>query len=141
MNQQIRHQSSHIPKPTLLTKPFWDAAKQKKLLIQYDPDSRSYQWWPRALSVKTGKMNLEWREVSGNGTLYSYTVTHVPATGFEDRVPYLVGLVELDEGVRIISNLTGVTEANVRIGMPLRVTWEQLTEDINLFSFEPRNAP
>jgi len=137
----IRAKTSHIPKPSALTKPFWDAAKQKKLVIQYDPDSRCYQWWPRALSVKTGKMNLEWKEVSGNGTLHSYTVTHVPAAGFEDRAPYLVGLVELDEGVRIISNLSGVTEANVKIGMPLRVTWEELTDDINLFSFEPRNMP
>ncbi len=138
---QIRQKTSHIPKPSALTKPFWDAAKQKKLVIQYDPDSRCYQWWPRLVSVKTGKMNLEWKEVSGNGTLYSYTVTHVPALGFEDKVPYLVGLVELDEGVRIISNLSGITEDNVKLGMPLRVTWEKLTDDINLFSFEPRNMP
>ncbi|MBI4292172.1 MAG: Zn-ribbon domain-containing OB-fold protein [Betaproteobacteria bacterium] len=137
----IRAKTTHIPKPSVITKPFWDAAKQEKLVIQYDPDSRCYQWWPRAVSVKTGKANLEWKEVSGNGTLYSYTVTHVPAAGFEDKGPYLVGLVELDEGVRIISNLSGVTEANVKIGMPLRVTWEKLTDDINLFSFEPRNMP
>jgi len=140
MNRPIRPKTSSIPKPSALTKPFWDAAKEKKLVIQYDPDSRCYQWWPRALSVKTGKMNLEWREVSGNGNLYSYTVTHVPALGFEDKVPYLVGLVELDEGVRIISNLSGITEDNAKIGMPLRVTWEKLTDDINLFSFAPRNA-
>ena len=138
---QIRQKTSHVPKPSLLTKPFWDAAKQRKLVVQYDPDSRSYQWWPRAVSVKTGKMNLEWKEVSGNGTLYSYTVTHVPALGFEERVPYLVGLVELDEGVRIISTLSGITEDNVSIGMPLRVSWEQLTDEINIFSFEARNMP
>ncbi len=135
---QIRQKVSLVPKPSLLTKPFWDAAKQKKLVIQYDPDSRCYQWWPRLVSVKTGKTNLEWREVSGNGTLYSYTVTHVPALGFEDKGHYLVGLVQLDEGVRIISNLSGITEETARIGMPLRVTWEKMTDDINMFAFEPR---
>lgn len=138
---QIRHKASHVPTPSPLTKPFWDAAKQKKLVIQYDPDSRSYQWWPKAISVKTGKMNLEWKEVSGNGTLYSYTVTHLPAAGFEERGRYLVGLVELDEGVRIIANLSGVTEDNVKIGMPLRVTWEELTDEITMFSFGPRTMP
>lgn len=137
----IRQKTSHVPKPSLLTKPFWDAARQRKLVIQYDPDSRCYQWWPRVVSVKTGKMNLEWKEVSGNGTLYSYTVTHVPALGFEDKGHYLVGLVELDEGVRIISNLSGITEDNVKLGMPLRVTWEELTEEITLYSFEARNMP
>ena len=138
---QIRHKASPVPTPSPLTKPFWDAAKQKKLVIQYDPDSQSYQWWPRTLSVKTGKMNLEWKEGSGNATLYSYTVTHLPPSGFEDKGRYLVGLVELDEGVRIISNLSGITEDNVKIGMPLRVTWEKLTDEINLFSFEARNMP
>ncbi len=135
---QIRQKVSLVPKPSLLTKPFWDAAKQKKLVIQYDPDSRCYQWWPRLVSVKTGKTNLEWREVSGNGTLYSYTVTHVPALGFEDKGHYLVGLVQLDEGVRIISKLSGITEETARIGMPLRVTWKKMTDDINMFAFEPR---
>lgn len=138
---QIRQKTSQVPTPSLLTRPFWDAARQRKLVIQYDPDSRSYQWWPRMVSVKTGKMNLEWKEVTGNGTLYSYTVTHVPAPGFEDKGHYLIGLVELDEGVRIVSTLSGVTEDMVKIGMPLRVTWEKLTDDINMFSFEPGKMP
>ena len=136
---QIRHKSIVIPPVSNLTKPFWSAANKNKLVIQYDPDSQSYQWWPKALSVKTGKMNLEWREVSGFGNLYSYTVTHVPAHGFEDKGLYLVGLVELDEGVRILSFLTGISENTAKIGMKLRVTWERLSEEINMFSFTEVN--
>jgi len=132
---QIRHKSIVIPPVSNLTKPFWSAANQNKLVIQYDPDSRSYQWWPKALSVNTGKMNLEWREVSGFGNLYSYTVAHVPAHGFEDKGVYLVGLVELDEGVRILSYLTGISENSAKIGMKLRVAWDRLSEEINMFSF------
>ncbi len=136
---QIRHKSIVVPPVSHLTKPFWSAANENKLVIQYDPDSQSYQWWPKALSVKTGKMNLEWRQVSGYGTLYSYTVTYVPAHGFEDKGVYLVGLVELDEGVRILSFLSGLTEDTAKIGMKLRVTWDRLSDEINMFSFKPLN--
>ena len=59
----------------------------------------------------------------------------------EEKGRYLVGLVELDEGVRIISNLSGITEENVKIGMPLRVIWEELTDEINMFSFAPKDMP
>ncbi len=137
---QIRHKSAIFPKPSILTQPFWNAAREKKLVIQYDPDSDSYQWWPKSISIKTGKMNLQWREVSGNGTLYSYTVTHVPAHGFESKGQYLVGLVELDVGVRLLSFLSGISQNNVKVGMPLRVTWEQLNDEINMFMFEPRET-
>jgi len=75
--------------------------------------------------------------ISGKGTVYSYTVTHVPAAGFQDKVPYLVGLVELDEKVRIIANLVNVAPDAVEIGMRVRVTFERLSDEIDYFAFEP----
>ena len=126
-----------VPRPTPITQPFWDGAREGRLMIQYDPEAESYQFWPRAASVRTGKRNLEWRAVSGQGSLYSYTVTHVPTPGFEDRVPYLVGLIELDEGVRIIANLVNMTEDDAEIGMAVKVAWETLSDDIDYFVFEP----
>ena len=125
-----------VPKPSSFTKPFWDGAREKKLMLQYDPEAKAFQFWPRPIGVKSGKANLEWRASSGRGVLYSYTLVHVPAPGFEDRVPYLIGLVELDEGVRIVANLVGVGADDVRIGMPMRVTWEPLG-DGNYYAFEP----
>lgn len=124
------------PKASSFTRPFWDGAREKKLMLQYDPDSRSYQFWPRPTSVKTGRANLEWRPASGRGQLYSFTNVHVPAPGFEERVPYVVGLIELEEGVRIVANLVGVGPDDVRIGMPMRVTWEAIGET-NYYAFEP----
>lgn len=126
-----------LPKPTPTTRFFWDAAKQGKLALQYDPGARRYQFWPRANSVRTGRRNLEWRVVSGKGTVYSYTVTHVPTAGFQDKVPYLVGLIELDEKVRIIANLINVAPDAVKIGMRVRVTFERLSDEIDYFAFEP----
>lgn len=129
-----------LPRPTQTTRFFWDAAKEGKLALQFDPVARRYQFWPRAGSVRTGKRNLQWRIVSGKGTVYSFTVTHVPAAGFHDRVPYLVALVELDEKVRIMANLMNVAPDDVKIGMRVRVTFEKLADDISYFAFEPAEA-
>lgn len=126
-----------LPRPTPTTGPFWDGARRRKLMLQYDPVSRRYQFWPRACSLRTGRRNLRWREATGRGALYSFTETHVPAAGFEGRTPYLVGLVELDEGVRIVANLVNVQPGAVEIGMRLRVAWEELSEDLTYFAFEP----
>lgn len=130
-----------VPKPTPSTQEFWDGAKKGKLMLQYDPVKRRYQFWPRANSVRTGKRNLKWQPTSGKGELYSYTVTHVPTAGFESRTPYVVGLIELDEGVRIIGNLLNVTEDNVEIGMRVKVAWEKLTDDVTYFAFVPDKSP
>ncbi len=126
-----------VPRPTANTRFFWDAARRGKLALQYDPDADRYQFWPRAISTATGKRNLEWRETSGKGAVYSFTVTHVPTAGFEDRTPYIVGLIELDEKVRIIGNIVNVEPDDVSIGMRVRAIFEEMNEDISYFAFEP----
>lgn len=126
-----------LPRPTKTSQPFWDGAKKKELWLQYDPVSRRYQFWPRVCSVRTGKLNMRWQKTSGRGTIYSLTETHVPTPGFADKAPYLVGLIELDEGVRIIGNIVNVAAEDARIGMKVKVVWEKLSDDINYFAFEP----
>ena len=126
-----------LPVPTATTKPFWAAAREGKLALQYDPVARRYQFWPRAISVVTGQQNLEWRVVSGLGRVYSFTVTHVPTVGFEDRGPYPVALVELDEGVRIIANLVNVDPAALAIGLRVKVAFETIAPGVDYFAFEP----
>jgi hypothetical protein len=128
-----------IPKPNsyMDTRPFWDKAKEGKLVLQFCKDSGKAQFFPRPVSLATGKRNLEWREVSGRGTVYTYTNTFSAWPGHEDRVPYLCALVELEEGVRILCNLMNVKAADVRIGMKVKVCWEKLSEDIHYPAFEP----
>jgi uncharacterized protein len=126
-----------LPKPTPATQAFWDGAKKGKLMLQWDPTARKYQFWPRANSVRTGKRNLEWKPTSGKGALYSFTITHVPTPGFEARAPYVIGMIELDEGVRIIANLINIEIDEVEIGMRMKVAWEKLSDDITYFAFEP----
>ena len=126
-----------LPVPTSITRPFWDAAKEHRLVIQYDPDTDAYQFYPRAVSVATGKRNLEWREVSGKGSVFSYTVTHVPPPGFEDKAPYTIASIDLDEGVRMLVTMVNVDPEAVKIGMRVRVCWEDLSDEISYFAFEP----
>ena len=106
-------------------------------MLQWDPKARKYQFWPRANSVRTGRRNLQWKPTSGKGELYSFTITHVATPGFEDKTPYAVGLIELDEGVRIIGNLLNVAIEDVKIGMRMKVAWEKIDDDITYFAFEP----
>lgn len=126
-----------LPTPTSITRPFWDAAREHRLVIQYDPDAKTYQFYPRAVSLSTGKRNLEWREVSGKGCVFSYTITHVPTPGFEDKAPYTIACIDLDEGVRMLANMVNVDPQAVKIGMRVKVCWEKLSDDITYFAFEP----
>lgn len=128
-----------LPRPNsyMNTQPFWEAAKNGKLVIQFCKDTGLPQFFPRPVSLANGRRNLEWREVSGKGTVYSYTNTYSAWPGHEDRVPYLVALVELAEGVRIMCNLLNVKADAVTIGMPVKLCWEKLSEDINFPAFEP----
>ncbi len=126
-----------VPRPTKTTGPFWEGVKRGRLMLQYDPDAGAYQFYPRAGSLRTGKRNLEWREASGRGTVYSLTETYVPMPGFEDRGPYLLAMIDLEEGVRILANLVDVTAEEAVIGLPVHVAFEKIGDDADYFCFVP----
>jgi hypothetical protein len=126
-----------VPRPTQLTQPFWDAAKNGKLLLQYDRKTGKPQFWPRPVSIHSGSSDMEWREVSGRGKLYAWTEVHVPLPGMEEFAPYVLAAVELDEGVRIMSRLANVRADALKPGMAVKVAWEKLTDDISFYVFEP----
>ena len=132
-------QAKSKPRPDVseTTRPFWDAVEANELMVQYDPATSAYQFYPRSTSLATGRGDLEWRGVSGKGTVYSYTLTLVPMPGFEDDAPYLLAMIDLEEGVRILANMVNVTEDEIEIGMPVRVAFEQRSDDVTYFRFEP----
>ncbi|HYH22887.1 MAG TPA: Zn-ribbon domain-containing OB-fold protein [Azospirillum sp.] len=117
-----------VPRPNsyVNTEAYWDGAKQHKLLLQYCPKSGRYQHYPRPVSVYTGARDLEWREAKGTGEVYTYTVIRTKVPGFEDRTPFIVANVQLDEGVRILANLLNVAPEQARIGMRVRLVWEDI---------------
>ncbi len=120
------------------TKEFWEGAKRGKLMLQFCTDSQRFQHFPRPVSLYTGRKTVEWREASGYGTVYSWTVTRSPWPGHESRVPYICAYVELDEGVRFLCNLVDCDENEVEIGMSVEVRWDRLTEEIAFPDFAPR---
>ena len=79
--------------------PFWEATKQKKLVIQYCKTAKKYQHFPRPVSIFTGRRrDIEWREVSGKGTVFSFTIAHRGTPAFQGSEPYAIASVTLDVG-------------------------------------------
>ncbi len=126
-----------VPTPSLVSQPFWDAANEGRLVLQFDPETGKPQFWPRPVAVQSGRRDPEWREVSGKGTLYGWTRVHIPARGFQDLAPYVLASVELDEGARITARLVNVDAAELTPGMKVRIAWERLSDEINSYVFEP----
>ena len=89
--------------------PFWDALAQHRIVIQYSPSSQAYVFYPRVRAPRTLADDLEWREISGMGTLYSFTVARRPVSPhFADAVPQLLAIVEWDEGPRFSTEMVNV---------------------------------
>lgn len=104
------------------TRPFWDGIAARKLMLQYDPRTGRYQFFPRPLSLSS-EGPLQWREAKGEGTLAAVTRTHFPAPGFQDKLPYLQGVVRLDEGPRIFANIAGAALEELRVGQRMRIVY------------------
>lgn len=119
-----------IPQPTPETKPYWDACREHRLLLQrcLDCEGQPAYFYPRPFCPNCLSPNVEWFEASGRGKLHTYVIAHRPATGFEDAVPYVIAIVELEEGPRMMSNIVGVepTPENLPVDLPVEVTWEDL---------------
>jgi uncharacterized OB-fold protein len=110
------------------------------LLILRCQNCGTYIHLPRPVCRVCHSFDLTPGEVSGRGTLYSYTVTYKPFHPFfVDRVPYVVAVVELAEqaGLRIVSNLVGIDEGAIEFGMPLQVDFEELDTELTLPVFRP----
>ena len=102
-------------------------------------DCGKYHFYPHPLCPHCSSAKLEWVEVSGRGKLYSYTVVHrAPSKAFADEVPYVVAVVELEEGPRLMSNLKGCAPEAAKIGMSLKVAFRKLSESVTLPVFEPQ---
>ena len=130
VKRSIRHYS--------FSQPFWEASRQKKLLIQYCRRSGKYQHYPRPTSIFTGRASdIEWREVSGRGEVYSWTIARRGPVPFHGHEPYLVVSVTLDVGVNLIANMVNCGADEIRIGMKVVPCWAPLEDGTHLLMFEP----
>lgn len=110
--------SRPMPVPTPLTQPFWDALGEHKIRIQYSPSLGEYIFYPRPLAPGTLADDLEWREISGGGTLYTYTVTTRPVSPhFAAEGEMVLAVVQWDEGPKFSTELVNVAPEDIKIGM------------------------
>jgi uncharacterized protein len=114
--------------------PYWQAAAQQRLVVQWCPVCARHQFYPRLL-CRTCLGPVEWLEASGQGSVYAFTVVRRAPAGFESSVPYVVALVDLDEGPRLMANVVGVTVDRVAIGLRGRITFEPLQDGVALPQF------
>ncbi len=118
------------PTPSPTTTAFWEATAEHRFLIQRCPSCGNAQFYPKTTCTTCGSEHLDWEAASGQGTLHTFTVarraTH-PA--FEDAEPYVVAIVELAEGPRVTGNLVDCNVDDVRIGMPVELSWDEPDAD------------
>jgi len=129
-----------LPLPDEASEGFWAAAREGRLAIQRCGKCRRWNHAPSLACPSCGSLELAYENVSGEGTLFSWTVIReAPAPGFRDRMPLIVGLVELAEQphLLLVSNILGLTEGDLKLGLPLRVEFEDVNGECALPQFRP----
>ncbi len=127
-----------LPHPTPASRPFWEAAKRHELQIQRCTKCSAHIFYPRELCPECLAPDLQWIKVSGKGSVYSFTIAQQATHhGFAEEVPYVIAIVELDEGPRLTTNITGCKPEAVRIGMPVVASFDDVTPEMTLVKFRP----
>jgi len=113
------------PKPTPETAPFWAAAKENRLLIQRCRSCARYYFYPRPWCPHCFSEDVEWHQVSGRGRLASYIINYRPLPPADHTGPQIIALVELDEGVRLLTNIIDADPApdSLRLDAPVSVAF------------------
>jgi uncharacterized protein len=127
-----------LPTTDADSQPFWDAAREHRLLYQRCGACGLAYAYPRPFCPSCWSDDVAWEEASGRATLYTWSVVHrndLPP--FPDRVPYCAAVVDLEEGPRMMTNLADWEGVDLEIGMALEVTWREETEEITLPVFRP----
>jgi uncharacterized OB-fold protein len=120
----------HLPVPDQETGPYWDAARERKLLIKQCRACGRPYFYPRAYCPRCWSSDTEWLEASGTGRVYTFTIVYQnDLPPFRDRVPYVVAVVELEEGVRMTANVEGCAPGDVRCDMPVQVAFREEQRD------------
>jgi uncharacterized OB-fold protein len=123
-----------VPAPSAVSAPFWAATREHQLSMQRCASCSTLVWYPRFVCPHCGGFSLGWEQLSGRGVVYAVSVHHRPAhPAYADRLPYSVVLVDLDGGVRMMSNVFGPPPT---VGDAVAVAWLPLDDGRNLPTFE-----
>ena len=127
-----------LPTPDPDPQEFWDAARDRRLLIRRCSACARPHFYPRPFCPHCWSEDVVWEQASGRATLYTWSVVHVnDLPPFPERVPYVAAVVDLDEGPRMMTNIVDCDFEELEVGMALEVTFRQETDDITLPLFRP----
>ena len=127
-----------IPEVQPWTVEFWKGTKQGKLLIQECNECKSKIFYPRKHCPECWSSDLGWSEASGKAKVYTYTVTmDMVEPKFMADLPYVLAMVDLEEGIRMMTRIVDCVPEEVKIGMDVEVTFEDITDQHALPMFRP----
>jgi uncharacterized OB-fold protein len=134
------HDTRPLPVPDGVSAPFWAAAREHRLVVQRCSACAAFQHPPGPICRRCRGRDVPFADVSGRGSVYSFTVTHqafVP--GFGDALPLAIVLVELEEqeGLRMLANAVDVDPGELRVGLAVRVVFEEVEPGVVLPQFAP----
>ena len=129
-----------LPHPTTISAPYWEGLKAHEVRLQ-QCDKGHWLFFPRTHCPTCGSRQLSWRAVSGEGTLYSFTVARVPTLPeFTDEMPQLLAVVELQEGVHINTTMVGVEPSQLQIGQRVRPVFDERPGSVTLLRYTPTES-
>lgn len=116
-----------LPRPTAETKPFWEGCANGRLRYQQCKRCGSVQLIPRSLCASCHTSELDWKESSARGRILSFTVVHrAPTPAFRDEAPYVIAIVDMDEGFRLMVNVKDGSKAQLSIGQPVCIGYRKV---------------
>ena len=125
----------YLPRITPFTEPFWNELRSEKFTTNQCKNCGKIMFPPRMICTSCWSEQLRWVDLKGDGQLYAFTRMWVVPKPFVKDVPYVVGLVDLVEGIRLLSRIRGRYE-DLDIGMKVRIVYDHINEKITLYNFE-----
>lgn len=127
-----------VPVPSPETAPFWEAAREHRLTLPKCEECGKVRFPPSGHCPACGGAAHEWVALSGRGRVFSFVTYHrLYHKGWEGELPYVVAVIELEEGPRLLSTLTGIKPEDVKCDMPVEVVFDDITDDATLPKFRP----
>jgi uncharacterized OB-fold protein len=127
-----------VPAANPDTKPFWDGCGEGKLLLQQCAACQAYRHPPSPICPNCLSERHGWVPASGRATVYTFVIVREARRGWDKMVPYVLAVVELEEGPRMLTNLVNLAPEDAAIGMPVEVVFEELEGGAKLPLFQPR---
>jgi uncharacterized OB-fold protein len=126
------------PTPTPTSAPFWAGLNEGVIRLQQCAECRAWVFYPRSRCCRCLGDQLNWHEVTGNASLYTFTIARQPtAPHFADEVPQKLAVVELEQGVRMTTTLVNVEENAIRVGMRLKPYFDHVADGVTLLRYQP----